>query len=117
MKGTVINLDQVTMHVISTAETGVVNEDTIFHFTQHDEHVEASYSGGQIVKGFLVGIMKGQELAFTYCQLQKDQQLDNGVSQAELRMDSDGKILLVEHFEWKSRPGEKGTNTFRQITD
>jgi hypothetical protein len=29
--------------------------------------------------------------------------------------DQAGKILLTEHFEWISRPGEVGTNVFKEL--
>ncbi|MCG8330762.1 MAG: hypothetical protein MI974_23900 [Chitinophagales bacterium] len=47
-----INLDHIKMRVIETADNGVVNEDTIFHFTQQGNYVEASYSGGKIKVDF-----------------------------------------------------------------
>lgn len=108
-----INLNGVKMTVIETAQNGVVNQDTLFSFSQENDLAFANYSGGKIRKGFLVGNVTQSTLEFTYCQVQHDDTLDHGKSVAELVIHQ-GKIRLVEHFEWGSRPGEKGTNTFEE---
>ena len=110
-----INLNRIKMNVIQTADNGVVNENTIFEFSQEGRAVYAAYVGGKIKKGYLVGIIKDNTLKFNYCQLQVDDILDNGESICELSIHQNGKIRLIEHFEWKSRPGEFGTNIFEQI--
>lgn len=112
---TSINLDKVKMIVVQTANNGVVNKDTIFTFTQDSNIVHGEYAGGRISKGFLVGQNNNNMLHFSYCQLQTDGTLDNGLSTCELSIDMTGKIQLVEHFEWKSRPGEQGVNIFQEI--
>lgn len=110
-----INLDKTTMRVIKTAGNGVVNRDTIFHFTQVEKDVWAEYAGGKIKKGFLVGQSDGAVFQFSYCQLQCDGVPDSGASTCTLSLAENGKIQLIENFEWKSRPGEKGQNVFMEI--
>ena len=79
-----INLDGLKMNVISTAENGVVNSDTIFEFHQVGDDVWASYSGGQVFRGFLVGRVLNDKFEFQYCQSQTDGVLDGGHSTCEL---------------------------------
>ena len=43
------------MRVVSTAEVGVVEGDTLFTFTQEGSVVSAHYSGGRVRLGYLVG--------------------------------------------------------------
>ena len=109
------DLDNIRMNVIQTAPNGVVNQDTIFNFTQEGNLVHATYSGGKIIRGFLVGKLNGDMLHFSYCQIQADHRLDNGVSKCKLSKNPTGKIVLTEHFEWNSREGESGINIFEQI--
>ncbi len=109
-----INLNNIKMNVIETSGNGVVNQDTIFSFKQEKHLVYADYKGGQIAKGFLVGNLQDNKLGFTYCQAQVNGVLDNGKSDAELTIHN-GKIRLIEHFEWSSRPGQKGTNIFEEL--
>ncbi|MGX1930151.1 hypothetical protein [Flagellimonas sp. 2504JD4-2] len=110
-----IHLDKIKMTVVETAENGVVNDQTVFEFKQKNNFVEAKYEGGKILAGFLVGVLKDNTLKFSYCQLQTDGVLDNGTSNAELELSANGKIRLIEHFEWSSRPGETGINVFEEI--
>jgi hypothetical protein len=111
-----INLNNVKMNVIETSENGVVNQDTLFTFQQQDTLVYAEYSGGKIAKGYLIGNLVSNRLTFTYCQLQYNGTLDNGKSYAELEF-RNGKLRLVEHFEWASRPGKMGVNIFEEIIE
>ncbi len=53
-----------------TAETGAINKDTIFIFSQEGNRVSGKYSGGPINEGYLVGIVNQSKLIFSYCQLQ-----------------------------------------------
>jgi len=111
-----ISLHGVQMNVVKTAECGVVNHETIFFFTQYENSVTAEYQGGKVAKGFLVGHFRADDkLEFSYCQMQRDGTLDNGVSICEVGYSLDGKITLTEHFQWKSRPGEFGTNIFQEL--
>ena len=111
-----ISLDRVNMNVISTDACGVVNEQTIFHFSQKDGVVQANYAGGKIKQGYLVGRFTSEnQLEFSYCQMQIDGKLDNGASKCDVSKDANGTITLTEHFEWASRPGEFGTNVFKEL--
>lgn len=109
-------LDKVKMNVIQTADNGIVNHETIFIFSQDKNSVSAEYAGGKIYKGFLVGKFSSEnQLLFSYCQIQINGIIDHGVSQCELSKNERGKIVLLERFEWKSRPGEFGINVFQEI--
>ena len=110
-----ISLDQIFMNVVQTAPNGVVNQDTFFHFAQNGEWVTATYAGGRIRSGYLVGrIVEGNQLIFSYCQAQLDGRLDNGASQCEIARNQEGRVVLIEYFEWASRPGEYGTNVLQE---
>ena len=102
------------MNVIETAANGVVNDLTIFNFSQTDNFVFATYSGGQILRGYLVGILSQNKLSFSYCQLQTNGKMDNGQSECDVMIEND-KIRLVEHFTWASRNGETGVNIFQEL--
>ena len=108
------SLDSIKMHVVSTAEKGEVNTETIFEFTQEDLIVSARYKGGTIRLGYLVGTIIEKELQFRYTQVDKSGHLDSGYSTCEIHQNTDGKIKLIEHFKWDSREGS-GTNIFEEI--
>lgn len=100
------------MNAVQTASNGVVNAETVFRFRQDGERVHATYAGGRVEHGHLVGLVRGARLEFCYCQRHTDGSLDHGRSECELRRSADGLVQVVEHFEW----GEgKGTNVFQEL--
>nr|WP_321231629.1 n-acetylglutamate synthase [uncultured Psychroserpens sp.] len=115
MKSEIINLDKIKMNVIHTGRYGIVNEHTIFEFTQKGNYVEAKYAGGKVESGFLAGLIKGNKLEFNFCQVTTNGMLDTGKSSSEITILRSGKIRLIEHFEWTSRSGESGVNIFEEI--
>ena len=87
-----MNLNNIKMNVIETAQNGVVNYQTIFSFSQIDNIVSASYFGGKILKGFLVGTIEKNKLFFSYCQLQTDGKMDNGQSKCDIVIENQKKL-------------------------
>ena len=106
------SLDGLQMNAVHTASTGVVNAETIFEFHQTGSHVHASYAGGRVVRGFLVGKVEGARLEFRYCQLHEDGELDGGHSVCELQRSDEGLLQIVEHFDWD---GGQGTNVIQEL--
>jgi len=106
--------DQIQMRVVKTAANGVVGADTIFDFSQSEEVVTAIYRGGRITIGYLVGTVTEDSLTFRYIQLESSGKLDGGSSSCDIEILEDGRIRLIEHFQWDSRDGS-GTNVFEQI--
>jgi hypothetical protein len=111
---TKISLDKKRMHVTNTHPSGVVDSDTIFEFTQEDEVVHATYKGGGVKLGFLIGKLTGKDLEFRYTQIQTNGVLDGGHSMCKVRQTVDGIVRIEEHFEWESRQGE-GINIFEEV--
>lgn len=104
------------MRVVSTAESGVVNAETLFTFTQEGPVVSAHYSGGYVRLGYLVGVITSEGLCFRYAQLDTNGRLDGGSSTCEIEMTFDGRIRLIERFQWESREGS-GTNIFEEAPE
>jgi hypothetical protein len=109
-----LSLDGVTMFVSSTAANGVVGSDTRLHFTQKGSKVAARYGGGAVARGWLVGSLAGSELAFRYVQREVAGAIHGGRSVAHVEPRPDGRLRMVEHFTWSSRPGS-GTNVFDEV--
>lgn len=110
------DLDGVTMNVVKTDANGVVNNETIFQFRQSGNVVTASYRGGGIVEGRLVGHANAEQFAFRYAQIDSDGNLDGGASEGVLSRLGDGRLRMVERFSWGSRAGG-GENIFEEIVD
>jgi len=108
------DFNSVRMNAVRTAENGVVNADTVFTFRQVEHQVFAEYSGGGVIRGHLVGLLEGARLSFRYAQLERGDILNGGHSLCEVERTTDGRLRLVEHFEWESRPGG-GTNVIEEL--
>ena len=74
----------------------------------------ARYGGGAVARGWLVGSLTGSELAFRYVQREVAGTIHNGHSVAQVERRPDGRLRMVEHFTWSSRPGS-GTNVFDEV--
>lgn len=104
------------MTVSSSDAHSVVSASTILTFEQQGTVVSARYRGGEIVDGYLIGHLTGWTLQFRYVQADRSGRLDCGVSAGLLERLADGRLRLVEHYQWLTRP-ESGTNTFVETAD
>lgn len=106
-----INFDNKHMTATRTAPNGVVNKQTIFCFRQFDTRVVASYTGGKVKRGMLIGKINQGQLLFSYAQEDMTGKVQGGSSECEIRLLPDRRIQLLEHFEW---PDGKGVNIIEE---
>jgi hypothetical protein len=109
-----MNLDGLVMHVSSTAERGVVGDDTCLRFHQKGSRTLGRYSGGAVARGYLVGEVEGPELVFRYVQVEASGEVHAGRSVCEIVRRADGRMRILEHFTWHTRSGA-GTNVFDEL--
>ncbi len=84
---------------------GETSRETTFHYTEMADMVSATYSGGRVRRGFLVGVRDGNSLDFRYAQLHVDGTTASGHCQSEIEQLEDGRLRLLEHWSWESRQG------------
>lgn len=108
--------DGKTMNAPVTAPNGVINAETIFQFEQEGELITAEYAGGGVKMGYLIGKMVGGKFEFQYTQMDQSGRLDGGHSLCDLEQTEDGRIRIIEHFEWSTQEG-KGTNVIEELPD
>jgi len=109
-----ISLDGLRMHATQTAPNGMINAETIFEFRQEGELVDATYAGGRVRRGHLVGMLRSGRLEFRFAQVDTQGAIDGGVSCCDIERTPDGRVRLVEHFEWGSQEGS-GTNIIEEL--
>jgi hypothetical protein len=110
------SLDGVRMRAVVTAGAGEVNADTLFTFAQQAFTVSARYAGGTVRLGHLVGTLTSDRLEFRYAQVDRDGHVDGGHSVCDIVRLADGRVRLVEHFQWESRVGS-GTNVLEEVSE
>lgn len=108
------NLNGVRMTVSNAGAHSVVNAQTTLTFEQRGNVVSARYCGGEIVDGYLIGHLAGWSLRFRYVQADRSGRLDTGISEGVFDRLADGRLRLVEHYQWLTRP-EHGTNSFEEL--
>jgi hypothetical protein len=109
-----IALDRVIMRVASRSSVGEVNSETQLRFEQKGSLVSATYAGGTIRLGYLIGTLRGKELSCRYVQINWSGRIDGGSSHCEFAILGDGRLTMREHFCWHTRNGS-GVNVFEEV--
>ncbi len=111
------NLDGKRMRIADSAANGVVSSDTELVLEQVGMIFSGRYRGGAVVDGYLIGTIideNGGQVAFRYVQAESSGRLDSGVSRGCIERMPDGRLRLIEDFEWITREGS-GRNVFEEI--
>jgi hypothetical protein len=96
---------------------GEVDADTVFHYAEDGSgEVWASYAGGAIRRGFLVGRRGGNRLEFRYVQLNDAGETSSGHCVSTVSTLPDGRLRLDETWAWESRAGS-GSSAVEELPD
>ena len=97
-------------------ENGEVSEQTIFTYHQNGTLLWAQYSGGDILKGSLIGtVLSNGELDFVYHHMNRDMQVKTGKCHSVPNVLENGKIELSEQWEWTSGDYSKGESLIVEV--
>jgi hypothetical protein len=113
--GSVPSLDG-RVFAVADSGGGVATTDTAFRYREEGGVITATYGGGAIRYGFLVGTRTADSLDFRYVQLHSDGSTASGHCATELEMLPDGRIRLNETWEWESRRGS-GHSVAEELPD
>lgn len=85
---------------VQNSDNGEVNQQTRFHYFQQDEIIWAEYSGGEIIKGFLIGKwISSNQITFSYQHINK--LLENRLGHCTTTFnDEQGKLIGQESWQW-----------------
>lgn len=109
-----MNLNQKVFTAIQNSETGEVSNQTKFYYFQQDKMVWAEYSGGEILKGFLIGKwINTVQIEFTYQHL--NQNLENRLGRCITTFEvENGKLVGKEQWQWLDTL-EQGSSLIKEI--
>lgn len=111
-----INYNDKKFKAVRNTVNGETSEDTIFHYKQAKNIVTATYSGGQIVEGHLMGLVsKDGEINMRYHQVNTNGNLMTGVCKSIPEIISNGKIRLHEEWQWTSGDKSKGNSIIEEL--
>ena len=98
---------------MENSPTGEVSGETVFGYHQKGSVIWAEYSGGSVVKGFLVGTMDERHgLHFTYQHINSAGETKAGTCHSEPR-EENGKLRFYEQWKWTT--GGEGTSVIEEI--
>ena len=101
-----LGLDLRLFRVTETSSSSAISSDTVFQFREVGGVVEASFSGGDVVKGWLVGRRRHDRVETAYAQLIIDGELRTGTATMRISPMLAGGLQLTEEFTWSdSRRG------------
>ena len=98
---------------VENSESGEVSDQTVFSYHQKGNIIWAEYSGGSIVKGFLIGTMDGnRNLHFTYQHINTAGEQKTGSCDSEPR-EENGRLRFCERWKWTT--GGEGISVIEEI--
>jgi hypothetical protein len=93
---------------------GEVGADTVFEYQERDGEVWATYRGGAVRRGFIVGTRTRDTLNIRYVQLNESGETSSGSCRSTIHVLHDGRLRLDEKWQWESRPGG-GTSVVEEL--
>jgi hypothetical protein len=101
---------------VANTDNGETSEETIFEYQQSGNILTATYSGGAIVKGHLIGLVDAAgHIDMRYHQVNQAGLLMTGKCYSTPEIMDNGKIRLHEIWEWTSGDCSKGNSIIEEI--
>jgi hypothetical protein len=103
---------------VSTENTanGEVSSKTFFEYKQDGNILSAAYSGGEIKKGTLIGIVKEDgSLTFRYNHVNVQNEIRGGQCTSTPEILHDGRIRLHENWEWLGHDQSEGESIVEEV--
>ncbi|MGG3466132.1 n-acetylglutamate synthase [Neobacillus pocheonensis] len=111
-----INYNGRTFVSIENTANGEVSSKTSFRYKQEGNIISATYSGGEIVKGFLIGIVNGDGcLEFRYNHVNTKNEIRGGECVSTPEILADGRIRLNEKWKWLDTEEAEGSSMIEEI--
>ncbi len=111
-----INYHGKTFRPISNTENGETSDQTVFHYQQTDNLLTASYSGGKIKFGHLIGLVDQLgNIDMRYHQVNDQDEIMTGICHSKPERLRNGKLRLHETWEWTSGDKSKGNSTVEEM--
>ncbi|ELK45641.1 MULTISPECIES: hypothetical protein [Bacillaceae] len=111
-----IDVHNKTFVSVQNTEDGEVSAETTFHYYQEESIIYADYSGGDIVKGSLVGIVKEDDtLEFRYNHVNNQKEIRGGSCVSTPVLTKEGKLELWESWQWNDKAQTRGESLIREV--
>jgi hypothetical protein len=110
-----INYDGKLFRIISNTDNGETSDETVFHYKQDGNILTSEYSGGQIQRGHLIGLVnENGQIEMRYHQINEKGELMTGKCTSTPEILSNGKIRLHEKWKWTSGDQSEGESILEE---
>ena len=111
-----VNYNNRFFRPVSNTENGETSKETVFHYKQTGNLLSSEYSGGQIIKGHLIGLVNADgSIQMRYHQLNNKNELMTGIYQSIPEIMANGKIRLHETWQWTSGDLSEGDSILEEL--
>ena len=111
-----MNYNNKKFRPVENSENGETTEETIFEYKQNGNILTSEYTGGQIIKGHLIGIVdKDGNIEMHYHQINTKGELMTGICFSKPELTAKGKIRLYESWKWTSGDKSSGKSILEEI--
>ncbi len=113
-----INYDNRAFRGRVNTDNGEVSDETRFHYRQDGARLWASYSGGSVITGHLLGhVNEDDSLEFVYHHINVDGELMAGRCCSTPTIESDGRLIMNESWQWMTGDQSAGTSQVEEVRD
>lgn len=111
-----LNYNNRKFRPVSNTENGETSSETLFHYVQNGNILTASYSGGEIRSGHLLGLVnENGHIDMRYHQVNNKGELMTGICTSIPEILPNGKIRLHETWRWTSGDQSAGTSIIEEV--
>lgn len=111
-----INYHNKRFRSVHNTENGATSAETIFYYQQDRNILTATYEGGAIVKGHLIGLVdENGHIDMRYHQVNSNGEIMTGKCTSTPAILDNGKIRLFESWEWTCGDFSKGESIIEEI--
>lgn len=101
---------------VENTVNGEVSSQTIFQYKQINHIIQATYRGGDIVQGMLIGTVKEDGcLQFRYNHVNLRNEIRGGECISTPEILPDGRIRLYERWQWLDAENTEGSSIIEEI--
>jgi len=111
-----MNYNNKIFKAVQNSENGETSAETIFKYQQEGKILTSEYSGGQIKKGHLIGLVDQLgNIEMRYHQINTKGELMTGICFSKPEIMQNGKVRLHETWEWTSGDKSKGNSILEEV--
>ena len=111
-----MNYDGKVFRAISNSKNGETSEATVFHYHQKGNILTATYSGGVIQKGHLIGkVDEAGNISMPYHHINTQGKIQTGKCSSKPEVMPNGKIRLHESWQWTSGDMSAGESIIEEV--